>query len=116
MRRALDESTVTESPYGSFAVLHAGLELAAWAIRKDGEEVDPSWTTFSRDDFLFVLEGTLKLDFPEGDPVVLREGEAWVIPAGRPFRGYRYPRDGAPCVFLAVSSAGVEESKTRVAG
>ncbi|HSC49795.1 MAG TPA: hypothetical protein VLD16_05970 [Gaiellaceae bacterium] len=33
-------------------------------------------------------------------------GDAFVIPAAKPCRGYRWPRDGEPCLFLAVAPAG----------
>jgi hypothetical protein len=32
--------------------------------------------------------------------------QLFVTPAGTPFRGYRWPRDGEPCLFLAVAPAG----------
>ena len=38
---------------------------------------------------------------------MLHAGEVFVIPAGTPFRGYRWPREGDErCRFLAVAPAG----------
>jgi hypothetical protein len=39
------------------------------------------------------------------EPLVLEAGETFVIPPHVPFRGYRWPRDGDPCLFLAVAPA-----------
>jgi hypothetical protein len=37
---------------------------------------------------------------------VLQAGELFVIPAGTPFRGYRWPREnGERCRFLSVAQA-----------
>lgn len=35
----------------------------------------------------------------------MHAGELHVIPAGTRYRGYRWPRDGGPCTFLAVAAA-----------
>jgi len=97
---------VHESPFGSVGVLHAGSELSAWWIWKEREEIDPEWTTFSCDDFLYVVRGALKLELRDAAEVVLEAGDAFVIPAGTAFRGYRWPRDSEePCLFVAVSAA-----------
>ena len=32
--------------------------------------------------------------------------QLFVIPAGTPFRGFRWPREGEPCLFLAIAPAG----------
>jgi len=112
-REALE---ITETPYGTVGVLHAGDELRAWWIAKEHEEVDPEWTVFSRDDFLFVIRGALTLEFRDAGELVLEAGDAFVIPAGAAFRGYAWPRDAdEPCVFLAVSRADVETVKAPVA-
>jgi mannose-6-phosphate isomerase-like protein (cupin superfamily) len=95
-----------DSPYGSVGVLHAGPDLEAWWIWKDGEEVEPGLSVMDRDDLLYVVHGSLRLELEGSDPAVLRAGELVVIPAGTPFRGYRWPRDGEPCLFLAVAPAG----------
>jgi len=95
-----------ETPYGTVEVLHEGPDVTVWRIRKDGEEVDPALSRADRDDVLVVVEGALRLE-PEGrEPRVLRAGEVFVIPAGTPFRGYRWPRDGGPCEFVAVAPSG----------
>ncbi len=110
---------VHDSPFGSVGVLHDGADLKAWWIWKDREEVEPSWKIFSREDFLYVIQGQLKLEFrdaPEGS-VVLGPGDCFVIPPGEAFRGYRYPRDSQEaCLFVAVSPAEQEERHSSVAG
>jgi mannose-6-phosphate isomerase-like protein (cupin superfamily) len=97
--------SVAASPYGTVEVLHAGPNLKVWRIEKDAEEVDPHLTSFPWEDFLFVVEGALKLEFADGEVVVLEAGDWYVIPAGSEFRGYRWPRDGGRCTFLAVTPA-----------
>jgi hypothetical protein len=82
---AREAESVRETPYGSVGIVHQGRDLKAWWIWKDAEDVDP------------VLEGR--------EPVVLAAGDAFVIPPGTHYRGYRWPRDGGPCQFLAVSAA-----------
>ena len=102
---------VSQSLFGSVGVLHRGTDLAAWWIRKDREDIDPEWTVFDREDFLYVVEGQLRLelDDPSQTTLTLEAGDAFVIPARIPFRGYRWPRDSdEPCVFVAVSVAGTE--------
>lgn len=82
-----------ETPYGSVGDLHLGRELRAWWIWKDQE------------DLLYVVRGSLRLELEGREPVVLRTGETFVIPPHVAFRGYRWPRDGEPCLFLAVAPA-----------
>ena len=101
-----EASEIHESPFGSVGVLHSGSELHAWWIWKDREDIDPEWTTFAHDDFLYVVRGALKLELRDARNVVLVAGDAFVIAAGRAFRGYRWPRDSEePCVFIAVSTS-----------
>ncbi len=107
-RQALSQK---DSPFGTVGVLHAGSDLEAWWIWKDGEEVDPTLAVADRDDLLYVIRGSLRLELEGREPVVLRAGELFVIPAGMPFRGYRWPRDGEPCLFLAVAPAGTTFSR-----
>lgn len=102
-RQALSQE---DSPYGAVGALHAGSDLEAWWIWKDGEEVEPTLAVMDRDDLLYVIRGSLRLELEGREPLVLRAGEVFVIPAGTPFRGYRWPRDGEPCLFLAVAPAG----------
>jgi mannose-6-phosphate isomerase-like protein (cupin superfamily) len=92
-----------ETPFGSVGTLHASADLKAWWIWKDEEDVDPSWKVNTRDDFLYVVQGALKLELRGAGDVVLEAGDSFVIPAGTGFRGYRWPRDGEPCLFVAVS-------------
>ena len=95
-----------ETPYGSVGVVHDGADLQAWWIWKDDEAIDPEWNALEREDLLYVIEGTLRLELEGEPPRDLTPGECFVIPAGRRFRGYRWPRDGAPCLFLAVTPTG----------
>jgi mannose-6-phosphate isomerase-like protein (cupin superfamily) len=99
-----------ETPYGSVEVLHQGKDLTAWSIFKDAEAVDPSLSVCDRDDLLYVVAGSLRLELKGRDPIVLAPGDVFVIQAGTPFRGYRWPRDGEPCRFLAVAPAGASFS------
>ena len=52
------------------------------------------------------IKESLRLELDGGESRVLHSGEALVIPAGTPFRGYPWPRNGGPCLFLAVAPAG----------
>ncbi len=68
-----------------------------------------------RDDFLYVVSGSLRFELRSADHVVLRTGDAFVILAGTAFRGCRWPRDSdEPCLFLAVSGSDVETTKEPV--
>jgi mannose-6-phosphate isomerase-like protein (cupin superfamily) len=102
-REALAEE---QSPFGAVGVIHSGSDLDAWWIWKDGEDVEPTFAVMDREDLLFVIRGSLRLELEGGESHVLGPGSACVIPAGKPFRGYRWPRDGAPCLFLAVAPVG----------
>jgi len=102
-REALDSR---ETPYGSVGVVHDGADLQAWWIWKDDEAIDPDWNALEREDLLYVIEGMLRLELEGEPPRDLTCGECFVIPAGRRFRGSRWPRDGEPCLFLAVTPAG----------
>ena len=102
-RKALSQE---ESPYGAVGVLHSGPDLEAWWIWKDGDEVEPTLSVMDRDDLLYIVRGSLRLELEGRQPTFLRAGELFVIPAGTPFRGCRWPRDGEPCLFLAVAPAG----------
>jgi quercetin dioxygenase-like cupin family protein len=59
----------------------------------------------AHEDLLYVIEGTLRLELEDEKPRELGAGECFVIPPDKRFRGYRWPRDGQPCLFLAVSLA-----------
>jgi len=95
-----------ETAYGSVGVVHDGADLQAWWIWKDNEAIDPDWTVLDHEDLLYVIDGTLRLELEGEPPRDVASGECFVIPAGRRFRGYRWPRDGEPCLFLAVTTAG----------
>ncbi len=98
---------VRETPYGSVEEVHAGADLEAWWILKDDEAIEPGRAVMDRDDLLYVAEGSLRLELEGREPFVLDAGELFVIPAGTPFRGYRWPREGGQrCRFLAVAPAG----------
>jgi mannose-6-phosphate isomerase-like protein (cupin superfamily) len=101
-----------ETPYGSVGVVHDGADLQAWWIWKDDEEIDATWSVMERDDLLYVIEGTLRLELEGEEPRDLATGDCFVVPAGRRFRGYRWPRNGPPCLFLAVSATGTRPSET----
>ena len=102
---AREALTQRDTPYGSVGDLYLGRELHAWWIWKDGEDVDPAVSVCDREDLLYVVQGSLRLELEGREPLVLRTGETFVIPPGVPFRGYRWPRDGEPCLFLAVAPA-----------
>jgi mannose-6-phosphate isomerase-like protein (cupin superfamily) len=96
-----------DSPYGVVGVVHAGSDLEAWWVWKDDEDVEPTLAVMDHDDLLYVVQGSLRLELEGRDePITLRAGEVHVIPANTPFRGYRWPRSGQPCLFLAVAPAG----------
>lgn len=103
-------TTTRETPYGTVEDLHWGPELRAWRIHKDDEEIEPVAQICSRDDLICVLEGTLRLELEGYEPADLGPGDVLVIPAHTRYRGYRWPRDGAPCAFVAVTTADAEFS------
>jgi mannose-6-phosphate isomerase-like protein (cupin superfamily) len=96
-----------ETPYGTVEDLYTGPELRAWRIHKDAEELEPTTQVCTRDDLLYVVEGTLRLEL-DGERLDVPAGELHVIPAGTHYRGYRWPRDGVPCTFVAVAPADAE--------
>lgn len=98
--------SLKDSPYGLVGVLHTSSDLEAWWIWKDREEVEPTLSITDRDDLLYIVRGSLRLELEGREPTVLRAGELCVIPARTRFRGYRSPRHGEPCLFLAVAPAG----------
>jgi quercetin dioxygenase-like cupin family protein len=70
------------------------------------EEIEPGAAVMDRDDLLYVAEGALRLELEGREPAVLEAGDVFVTPAGTRFRGYRWPREGGRCRFLAVAPAG----------
>jgi mannose-6-phosphate isomerase-like protein (cupin superfamily) len=54
---------------------------------------------------VYVIKGSLKLELDGQESRIIGQGELFVIPAWTPFRGYRWPRDGEPCLFLAIARA-----------
>jgi mannose-6-phosphate isomerase-like protein (cupin superfamily) len=102
----------TDSPFGSVGLVHAGTDLEAWWIWKDREEIEPSLSVMDREDLLYIVQGSLRLELEGRDPIVLRAGDVFVIPAGTPFRGCRWPRNGEPCQFIAVAPVGASFTRT----
>lgn len=102
---AREAAHVTPTPFGEVGLLHEGDDLSAWWVWKDEEDVDPSLAVASREDFVLVLRGALRLELAGREAQVLQAGECAVIPRKTPFRGYRWPRDGEPCLFVAVAPA-----------
>ena len=99
--------TERKTLYGSVEDAHAGADLEAWWVLKEDEEIEPGPAVMDRDDLLYVAEGSLRLELEGREPFVLHAGELFVIPAGTPFRGCRWPREnGGRCRFLAVARAG----------
>jgi mannose-6-phosphate isomerase-like protein (cupin superfamily) len=103
---AREALSIETSDFGSVGVVHSGADLEAWWIWKDQEDVEPTLAVMDREDLLFVISGSLRLELENQESRIIRAGEAFVIPAGTPFRGYRWPRDGEPCLVLAVAPAG----------
>jgi mannose-6-phosphate isomerase-like protein (cupin superfamily) len=103
-----------DSPFGAVGLMHEGADLKAWWIWKDREEIEPTLAVMDRDDLIFIVQGSLRLELEGRDPIDLRAGDLFVIPAGTPFRGYRWPRESEPCQFVAV--APVDASFNRVEG
>ena len=64
-RQALSQE---DSPYGAVGVLHSGSDLEAWWIWKDGEEVEPTLSVMDRDDLLYVVRGSLRLELEGRSP------------------------------------------------
>jgi hypothetical protein len=58
-RQALSQE---DSPYGAVGILHSGSDLEARWIWKDGEEVEPTLSVMDRDDLLYVVRGSLRLE------------------------------------------------------
>ena len=97
--------TWRETPYGRGALVASQPGFEIVLICKDREPIDRALLTMEVDDVIVVLQGGLKLELRANDPqdVVLAPGDAFIIPASVPFRGYRYPRDQAqPTIFIAV--------------
>jgi mannose-6-phosphate isomerase-like protein (cupin superfamily) len=98
---------IRRTPYGTVEDVHAGTDLDAWWIVKKDEEIEPRPAVMDRDDLLYVAEGSLRLELAGREPFMLHAGELFVIPAGTPFRGYRWPRESTEaCRFLAVAPTG----------
>lgn len=109
---ALEALSAHDTPYGSIGIVHAGEELHASWVRKDGEEVDPALTTCTREELLCVIRGTLRLELPNSIVHDLDAGSVFVIPPRTPFRAYRWPRESEePCLYLAVVPADAELSR-----
>jgi mannose-6-phosphate isomerase-like protein (cupin superfamily) len=103
---AREALSVETSRFGSVGVVHSGPDLSAWWIQKDDEDVEPTFAVTDHEDLLFVVAGSLRLELEGREDEIVKAGEVFVIPADTPFRGYRWPFDGEPCLFLAVAPAG----------
>ena len=100
-----DGTNWRDSPYGRGAMVATQPGFEIFWIYKEQEAVDSNLITMDVDDIILVLQGGLKLELHGDDPKdpVLGPGDVFVIPAGMPFRGYRYPRDQIePTIFIAI--------------
>jgi hypothetical protein len=60
-------SRTEERPaYGSVGVVHDGPGLQARWIWREAKKIDPRWSELPREDLLYVIEGTLRLEL-EGE-------------------------------------------------
>lgn len=110
-RESLEEKA---TPHGMVGVVHAGRDLKAWWIDKHGDEIERQWLVFDREDLLYVIEGQLRLEFPDApeSPIVLSAGECYAVPPGRYFKGFSWPRaNGVRCLFLAVSAGDTQSQR-----
>jgi hypothetical protein len=95
---------VTSTPYGEVGVVVSEDDLEAVWVSKAAEEVDPDWFSQGTIDLLVVIQGDLKVEFPDTrEDLVLTPGDAMVLPLNTRCRAYRWPRDAAlATIFLAV--------------
>ena len=73
--QAQEASSVEISPYGSVGVVHSGPDLEAWWVWKDDEDVEPVQAVVDREDLLYVIRGSLRLELDGGGSRVLRSGK-----------------------------------------
>jgi hypothetical protein len=59
---AQEASSVELSPYGSVGVVHSGTDLEVWWVWKSDEDVEPTWAVVDREDLLYIIKGSLRLD------------------------------------------------------
>ena len=101
-----DESLeIIYSPYGSVGRIFSGEGLEAVWVKKEAEEIDPSWFEQPMVDLILVVQGQLKVEFEREDldKRLLGPGEMLVLPANTRCRAYRWPREAKiGTIFLAV--------------
>jgi hypothetical protein len=71
---AREAESVRETPYGSVGIVHEGHDLKAWWIWKDAEDVDPVLAVCDREDLIYVIQGSVRLEL---------EGRGAARPRGR---------------------------------
>lgn len=100
-----DALEATASPYGSVGRLFRGEGIELVWVRKEAEEVDPSWFSQEVVDLLVVLQGGLRCEFddPGCESTDLFPGDVLVLPANTSCRVYRWPREQQEAtVFVAA--------------
>ncbi len=96
---------VTHSPYGSVGRLFTGEGLEAVWVKKEAEEIDPSWFSQAMVDLILVVQGKLKVEYERSDlpDFVLEAGDLLILPPHTRCRAFRWPRDAKEgTVFVAV--------------
>lgn len=96
---------ITHTPYGSVGRMFTSEGIEAIWVKKEAEEIDPSWFSQPLVDLILVVQGALKVEFERADlsPCILSPGEMLVLPDNTRCRAYRWPRDAKEgTIFLAV--------------
>lgn len=101
-----EAAQVRMTPYGSVGTMvdDHGVEVV-WVVKQD-EEIDREWYSQEQLDVLYVVRGSLRIEFAD-DPSATRtlgQGDLLTVPPGIRCRAYRWPRDAnTPTIFLAVT-------------
>jgi quercetin dioxygenase-like cupin family protein len=93
-------------PFGSVGTVTEGHGVEVVWVAKQDEAIDPDWYSQPQLDVLFVVRGTLRVEFAHDPSAVqtLTEGQLIVIPPSTKCRAYRWPRDAVePTIFLAIT-------------